>query len=193
MVTPRPPRAVSACAIPSVQGPFGGGLSSPALAAAVSNAGGLGSYGAQGLTPDAIRSVVAGIRQRTAQPFAVNLWVSTEDLGAAAVTAAEFATALGPLLPLYVSSAWNPQGRASVPSLASRQADALIDLRVPVISFVFGVPDHALVEACRGRGIVTMGAADGGRSARARSWWPRPGGRLGLEAGGHRPVVSAVG
>ncbi len=39
---------------PIVQGPFGGGLSSPRLAATVSNAGGLGSYGAQGMTPDRI-------------------------------------------------------------------------------------------------------------------------------------------
>ena len=37
---------------PIVQGPFGGGLSSPLLAATVSNAGGLGSFGAQGMTPD---------------------------------------------------------------------------------------------------------------------------------------------
>lgn len=174
---------------PIVQGPFGGGLSSPALAAAVSNAGGLGSYGAQGLTPDAIRSVVAGIRQRTAQPFAVNLWVSTEDPGAAAVTAAEFATALGPLLPLYRELGVEPPGPrlGAQPSVES-QADTLIDLRVPVISFVFGVPDHALVEACRARGIVTMGAATTADEALALE----AGGldlvvASGFEAGGHRP------
>ena len=46
---------------PIVQGPFGGGLSSPQLAAAVSNAGGLGSFGAQGMTPDAIRAAVADL------------------------------------------------------------------------------------------------------------------------------------
>ena len=38
---------------PIVQGPFGGGLSSVELAAAVSNAGGLGSFGAQHLSPGA--------------------------------------------------------------------------------------------------------------------------------------------
>ena len=46
---------------PIVQGPFGGGLSSPRLAATVSEAGGLGSFGAQGMTPDRIRAVVAEI------------------------------------------------------------------------------------------------------------------------------------
>src|SRR4029078_11223895 len=68
--------------VPIIQGPFGGGLSSPALAAAVSNLGGLGSYGAQGHSPQHIEDAVAAIRERTAAPFAMNLWVSTEDPGA---------------------------------------------------------------------------------------------------------------
>ena len=44
---------------PIVQGPFGGGLSSARLVATVSNAGGLGSFGAQGMPPDRIRDAVA--------------------------------------------------------------------------------------------------------------------------------------
>ena len=43
---------------PIVQGPFGGGFSSARLAATVSDAGGLGSFGAQGMTPDQARSVI---------------------------------------------------------------------------------------------------------------------------------------
>ena len=38
-------------AYPIVQGPLGGGISSATLVAAVSNAGGLGSYGANNLPP----------------------------------------------------------------------------------------------------------------------------------------------
>jgi len=64
---------------PIVQGPFGGGLSSTRLAATVSEAGGLGSFGLQGLTPDRIRAVIAEIQALTREPFAVNLWVSTAD------------------------------------------------------------------------------------------------------------------
>jgi nitronate monooxygenase len=174
---------------PIVQGPFGGGLSSPALAAAVSNAGGLGSYGAQGLTPDGIRTVVADIRQRTARPFAINLWVSTEDPGAASVTTAGFAAALEPLLPLYRELGVEPPGprHGDHPTFAG-QAEALIDLRVPVISVVFGVPDRATVEACHAHGIVIMGAATTVDEALALE----AGGldlvvASGFEAGGHRP------
>jgi len=66
---------------PIIQGPLGG-LSSQRLTAAVSNFGGLGSFGAHGLPPEAIKDVIAEIRSLTSKPFAMNLWVSMEDAGA---------------------------------------------------------------------------------------------------------------
>src|SRR5436190_15419183 len=66
---------------PIIQGPLGG-LSSQRLTAAVSNFGGLGSFGAHGLAPAAIGEVIAEIRSLTSKPFAMNLWVSMEDSGA---------------------------------------------------------------------------------------------------------------
>jgi len=66
---------------PVVQGPLGG-LSSQKLTAAVSNFGGLGSFGAHSLTPEAIKKAIAEIRSLTLKPFAMNLWVSMEDEGA---------------------------------------------------------------------------------------------------------------
>src|SRR5580692_7585035 len=66
---------------PIIQGPFGG-LASQRLTAAVSNFGGLGSFGAHGLAPEAIKDVIAEIRSLTSKPFAMNLWVSMEDEGA---------------------------------------------------------------------------------------------------------------
>ena len=66
---------------PIIQGPLGG-LSTQRLTATVSNFGGLGSFGAHGLSPSAIRHVIDEIRELTARPFAINLWVSMEDEGA---------------------------------------------------------------------------------------------------------------
>src|SRR5271163_4945462 len=66
---------------PTIQGPLGG-LSTQRLAATVSNFGGLGSFGAHGLSPSAIGDVIAEIRELTIKPFAMNLWVSMEDQGA---------------------------------------------------------------------------------------------------------------
>jgi nitronate monooxygenase len=65
---------------PIIQGPLGG-LSSQRLTAAVSNYGGLGSFGAHGLKPEAIGNVIREIKALTPKPFAMNLWVSMEDEG----------------------------------------------------------------------------------------------------------------
>ena len=84
---------------PIIQGPLGG-FSSQRLTAAVSNFGGLGSFGAHGLAPSAIQEAVAEIRSLTTKPFAMNLWVSMEDEGAATSDAEAFERALSHLAPL---------------------------------------------------------------------------------------------
>ena len=174
---------------PIVQGPFGGGLSSARLVAAVSNAGGLGSFGAQGMTPNRIREVVREIRALTASPFAVNLWVSTEDVGASGTTRSTYEAALVPLAPFF------SELRVPPPTFPLRgwatfdeQVSALLDARPPVFSFVFGVPPMPVIDECRRRSIVTIGAAttvdeavaleESGVDVVVAS---------GFEAGGHRP------
>src|SRR5712675_1497516 len=81
---------------PIIQGPLGG-LSSQRLTAAVSNFGGLGSFGAHGLEPSAIEDVIAEIRALTAKSFAMNLWVSMEDAGARTSDESAFIRSLAPL------------------------------------------------------------------------------------------------
>src|ERR1700722_5847453 len=72
---------------PIIQGPFGRGASSALLAATVSNAGGLGSYGANDQGPSDIIKIAAEIRKLTDKPFGMNLWVSTYDAGGETLTA----------------------------------------------------------------------------------------------------------
>src|SRR4051795_12942593 len=81
---------------PIIQGPLGG-LSSQRLTAAVSNFGGLGSFGAHGVTPETIKDVIAQIRSFTSKPFAMNLWVSMEDEGARRSDENAFNRSLEPL------------------------------------------------------------------------------------------------
>src|SRR5258708_3427163 len=81
---------------PIIQGPLGG-LSSQRLTAAVSNFGGLGSFGAHALEPEAIKDVIAQIRSLTSRPFAMNLWVSMEDEGARTSDQAAFNRSLAPI------------------------------------------------------------------------------------------------
>jgi nitronate monooxygenase len=71
---------------PIMQGPFGGGLSSPELVAAVSNAGGLGGYGAYTLSPQEIFEINKKIQAATNKPYNINLWVSDSDVPDGSVT-----------------------------------------------------------------------------------------------------------
>ena len=81
---------------PIIQGPLGG-LSTQRLTATVSNYGGLGSFGAHSLDPSAIKNVIGEIRELTAKPFAINLWVSMEDEGARTSDREAFSRSLAPL------------------------------------------------------------------------------------------------
>jgi nitronate monooxygenase len=172
---------------PIVQGPLGG-LSSQRLTAAVSNFGGLGSFGALGSAPQAIQETIAEIRSLTSRPFAMNLWVSMEDEGARASDEYAFSRSRASLAAhLATLGAPHPAYRPYSPVRFEEQARVLLDARVPVFSFVFGIPPREILEECRAKSIFTIGAAtttdeaaalqDAGVDAIVAS---------GFEAGGHR-------
>ena len=175
-------------AYPIVQGPFGGGLSSIDLTATVSNLGGLGSFGAHIFSPGQIRDIVACIRERTALPFAINLWVDNADPAMAAFDQASFDRHAARLRAHHAELGLDP------PKYPDRfgqnfdeQVEALIEVAPPVFSFVFGIPSPRVLQACRSRGIRTIGNATTVAEARAIE----AAGidvvlASGAEAGGHR-------
>src|SRR3989442_16024120 len=59
---------------PLVLAPMAGGPSTPALCAAVSEAGGLGSPGGAYLPPAKLRDDIRAIRAAASRPFAINLF-----------------------------------------------------------------------------------------------------------------------
>src|SRR5450631_2429998 len=172
---------------PVIQGPLGG-LSSQKLTAAVSNFGGLGSFAAHSLTPGAIRDVIAEIRSLTSKPFAMNLWVSMEDEGARTSDEDAFNRSLAPLA-VHIAALGAPRPKYEpYPWIRFEdQVRVLLDERVPVFSFIYGVPPREILDECRAKGIVTIGTAttpdeaavlqDAGVNAIVAS---------GFEAGGHR-------
>src|SRR5207249_11103793 len=144
---------------PIIQGPLGG-LSSQRLTAAVSNFGGLGSFGALSLSPEEIKNAISQIRSLTSKPFAVNLWVSMEDNGARTSDEAAFNRSLAPLANYFAQlQAPRPQYRPYSPSRFEDQARILLEEKVPVFSFIFGIPPKEILDECRAKGIVTIGTA----------------------------------
>src|SRR5918996_601053 len=178
---------------PIVLGPFGGGLSSVALTTAVSELGGLGSFGVHHLDPDGIEKVARELHGATSRPFALNLWVSNHNLPESEMTRERFDTAVERLQWLYdeVGVAPPPYPERFSPPFED-QAAAVLAARPRAFSFVFGVPDDRLLQAFKQRGIVTLGTAttpdeavaldDAGVDAVVAS---------GAEAGGHRGAFLA--
>jgi len=144
---------------PIVQGPLGG-LSSQKLTAAVSNFGGLGSFGALSLSPEEIRNVISQIRSLTSKPFAVNLWVSMEDDAARTSDEGAFNRSLAPLASYFAElQSPRPQYKPYSPIRFEDQTRILLDEKVPVFSFIFGIPPKEILDECRAKGILTIGTA----------------------------------
>lgn len=145
---------------PIVQGPFGGGLSSPLLAVSVSNLGALGSYGVEHLAPEDILKLAADIPARTSKPFNLNLWVSVADPGGESLDEAAFERLWPMFEPYYrelgVAKPERPQ-RLHAPY--EDQFEAMIEAEPAVFSFVFGIPAPDQLARCRKRGILTVGTA----------------------------------
>jgi nitronate monooxygenase len=172
---------------PIIQGPLGG-LSSQRLTAAVSNFGGLGSFGAHGLPPDAIKDVIAEIRSLTSKPFAMNLWVSMEDEGARTADENKFNRSLAPFVAdLTALGAPRPTYKPFSPKRFADQARVVLDANVPAFSFIFGIPARETLEECRAKGIITIGTATTPEEAAAlQEAGVNTIAASGFEAGGHR-------
>lgn len=144
--------------LPIIQGAFGGGLSTPELAAAVARAGGLGSYGAHHLPPDRIGPTVAAIRALTGGPFAINLWVPLP--GEPTAFDGPLEPHLARLRPyLGELGLGDPAPPARVGQPFGEQLRAALDAAPPALSFVFGVPPADALAEARSRRIATIGTA----------------------------------
>jgi nitronate monooxygenase len=178
---------------PIVQGPFGGGLSAVDLVVAVSESGGLGSFGVHHLDASGIRDVAAQIRARTNKPFALNLWIPFRDSDDPRMSDAQWRQALDLLAPYYRELGVPlPARPARFAPRYEEQIEAVLELKPAVFSFVFGVPSTDTLDRCRAAGIATLGAATTAAEAKLLA----DAGvdmivATGFEAGGHR--VSFLG
>jgi nitronate monooxygenase len=169
---------------PIVQGPMAGGASTPAMAAAVSNAGGLGSLAGSLLSPSVLRDQAAIIRSATDLPFLINFFVQDTP----APEAEAVAEAVELLRPAWESLGWKefPMPSSWCENFAD-QFNALVELRPGVASFTFGILSPAQVERLHSAGILVIGTVTTVDEALA---WQTAGADAvvasGVEAGGHR-------
>jgi nitronate monooxygenase len=140
-------------AVPVIVAPMAGGPSTPELAAAGTNAGGLGFVPAGYLTADALAERVVTARELCTGPLGVNLFVprpsaaAHEGIDKYAATLAREAERYGSKLgdPVYSNDAW------------AAKLDVLFDLRPEVASFTFGLPTEWECKRLHDAGITTVG------------------------------------
>ncbi|MEV0678151.1 nitronate monooxygenase [Actinosynnema sp. NPDC050436] len=118
--------------VPVIAAPMAGGASTPELVAEVGRAGGLGFLAAGYLSVEALADQLKATAALTGQPFGVNLFVpgpkSTVDLG----EYRERVRAQSPTEP--GEPRWDDDGYAA-------KLELVTAMRVPVVSFTFGLPD----------------------------------------------------
>jgi nitronate monooxygenase len=178
---------------PIMQGPFGGGLSTVALTATVSNMGGLGGFGAYTLSPQEIYELDRQLKAATDKPYNLNLWVSDSDAVNGTVTDGQFEKTKALYKPYFDEAGIPlPEKPATFQSRFENQVEVLLDIQPKVFSFMFGMPSQDILEQFRKRGIKTVGAATTLDEAIALE---AAGVDMiiasGFEAGGHRPSFLA--
>lgn len=174
--------------VPVIAAPMAGGISTPGLVAAVSDAGGLGFLAAGYLSEEALDTLLSQVRELTSEPFGLNLFVpgarSNADLSEYRARieseAARYGVRPG-------EAHWDDD-------LYQAKVELALARRVPVVSFTFGCPEKSTVDRLRAVGstvVVTVTtpeearrAADAGADVLCVQ---------GAEAGAHRAVFTDDG
>jgi nitronate monooxygenase len=158
-----------------VQAPMAGGPSTVALAQAVGDAGALGFLAAGYLTADALRAQIRELREATAAPFGVNVFVPGSATADPDALSAYVASLEGAAEPRHDDDAW------------SEKLAVLLEERPAVASFTFGCPAAGDVTDLRRAGVETwITVASPAEAARAEEAGARALVVQGAEAGGHR-------
>ena len=175
---------------PIFQAPMGE-LTTPSLAAAVSDAGALGGLGMWGFSADDVRRRIAGFRQQSAGGLNVNypLWDDPGDLSGVGLPMRE------KLQSLYDAKGLGevPAARGSAGAVTDDHLAVLIDAKPEVVSFHFGLPPSKVVAELKSAGVFIVCSATTADEARKLE----AGGvdaviAQGTEAGGHRGTFTGV-
>ncbi|WP_332645204.1 NAD(P)H-dependent flavin oxidoreductase [Lysinibacillus sp. 54212] len=167
---------------PIIQAPMAG-ATSPRFVAACCEAGVLGSIGAGYLNGEETRDFIREVKKLTDKPFSVNLFIQEEpqiDIGV-------LQDARMALQPIYEELGIEGVSKVISDEVFSGQVQAVIDEKVPILSFTFGIPEQEVIKRLKDNGVFVIGTATTLEEAIAVE-------RAGLqavvlqgsEAGGHR-------
>src|SRR5438874_3108988 len=175
---------------PILQAPRGS-TSTPALAAAVTNAGGLGGLGMWGRNAEQAGRRIAGFRQQSGGSLNVNYPIWPDPRGAPETVAA---------MRRHLKAHYDAHGLGEVPQPQGAVSDVgpehvalLLETKPEVVSFHFGLPEPEVLHAIKAAGIFITSSAT--TVAEARMLEKRGVDAIiaqGTEAGGHRATFTGT-
>jgi nitronate monooxygenase len=170
---------------PIVGAPMAGGPSTPGLAAAVSNAGGLGFLPAGYLSAPRVAADIAAARALTGGPIGVNLFVP-QPCVASDAEIDRYRRLVEPLAHRY---GIEPGHHHPDDDGWAAKLDVVAEVKPEAVSFTFGCPEPAVLARLRSRGVLTMVTVSS--PAEAAQAVDAGAGALvvqGPQAGGHRSI-----
>jgi len=173
---------------PIVQAPMAG-VSTPALAAAVSNAGGLGSLGVGAMNAEGARKAIRQTRELTGKPFNVNVFCH-QPAQADPERERVWLNWLAPQFGKYGAAA--PTSLAEIYTSFVEDAamlEVFLEEKPAVVSFHFGLPSSDVIGELKKAGIRLLGAATNlNEGAQVVASGVDAIVAQGIEAGGHRGI-----
>lgn len=168
---------------PIVQAPLGGGPSTPALAAAVAEAGGLGFLAAGYKPSEAVRGDIAEVRRLTSRAIGVNVFAPPGQ----PADAAELARYASELREDAVRYGAEPGAPRHDDDSYEEKLALVIEEGIPIVSFTFGCPAREAIERLHDAGAEAWVTVTTALEARAATEVGADGLVVqGVEAGGHR-------
>lgn len=146
---------------PIIQAPMAGGITTTELVTAVSKNGGLGSVGAGYMSAEALKEQIKAIQTNGVRSFGVNIFVPSPF----SVSDKEIITANERLQPFYKDLKIEAGDLSELPSYEQTlqtyqdQIRIVLDEKVPVVSFTFGLPNEETVSALQNNGTIVMATA----------------------------------
>jgi nitronate monooxygenase len=169
--------------------PMAGGPSTPELAAAVSNAGGLGFLAGGLSSAEDLADDILAARKATSGALGVNLFVPQRGQ-ATEMQLIAFEAAMRPEAERYGVAIGQPRHGDDE---WDAKLDVVCDLRPEVVSFTFGSPSEEQYDRLRGLGILSLATVTMVREAMiALSYGVDALVAQGPDAGGHRATFDAL-
>ncbi|WP_147535472.1 NAD(P)H-dependent flavin oxidoreductase [Bacillus marasmi] len=146
---------------PIIQAPMAGGVTTPTLVAAVSNNGCLGMFGSGYLNAEQTREQIKEAKKLTSNHFGINLFVPTQfsqsidEINQANLLLQPFREKLN----IATGGTSNLPDYESASETFHEQIRVIIEERVPVCSFTFGIPSSEVIRELKQHNIIVIGTA----------------------------------